>query len=73
MRVLKVLTGLISGLGVTTANAGGPVILEEEGAPEQLAAPAQTGIKPIFIVLGVVAAVLLASRDDDPPPCTSEC
>ena len=76
MRVLKVLTGLVAGIGATSAYAGGPVILEEDGAPDQVTAPARTGIKPIFIVLGVVAAALLLGNDDEeeqPPPCTSEC
>jgi hypothetical protein len=75
MSVLKVLTGLIAGLGATTANAGGPVIIEE-GAGDQLVDPARKGVKPVFILLGVVAAVLLASNGSDeeaPPPCTGEC
>jgi hypothetical protein len=75
MRFFKAVTGLIAGLGAGTANAGGPVIIEEEGAPEQAVAPSQTGVKPVFIILGVAAALLLLANSDDPeePPCTGEC
>jgi hypothetical protein len=49
-----------------------------DGAGDQLVDPAQKGVKPIFILLGVVAAALLLSNGDDeeavvPPPCTGEC
>jgi hypothetical protein len=75
MRIFNAVTGLIAGLGAGTANAGGPVIIEEEGAPEQAVAPSQAGVKPVFIILGVAAALLLlANSDSDGPPCTGgEC
>ena len=56
-------------LCATTALAGGlsPEIVEAPVVEEAMAAPAGTSINPAFIVVGVLAALLIASQvgDDD--------
>ena len=54
-------------LGSTTAYAGGPVIIEEEGQPEVVAdAPRSGWIVPVVVGLIVICAI--ACGNDDPVP-----
>ena len=64
-------------LCATTAFAGGlsPEIVEAPVVEEAMAAPAGSSINPAFIVVGVLAALLIASQvgDDDDEPNTLQC
>jgi hypothetical protein len=54
-------------LGASTAYAGGPVVIEEEGQPEVVADSPRSGwIVPV--VVGVIILCAIACGNDDPAP-----
>jgi hypothetical protein len=59
-------------ISASTAFAGGPVIIAEEGNPEVIAdKPASSvGILPLLLIPIVLCAVLCGGDDDDPAPTT---
>ena len=70
---------LVASMLASTAFAGGPVVIVEEGEPIVIAEkPASSiGILPLLLI-PVILCVVLCDRDDDPqppppppePPCT---
>lgn len=63
--VAKVLAASMA-LSASTAYAGGPVVVEEEGQPEVVAESPRSGwIVPVIIGLVVICAIACGS-DDDP-------
>ncbi|WP_322891540.1 MULTISPECIES: hypothetical protein [unclassified Yoonia] len=67
MRILTTLTAAVTLAAFTTAASAGGLSPEIMEAPvvAQEAAPAGSSINPAFIVVGVLAALLIASSLDD--------
>jgi hypothetical protein len=57
-------------LSATTAFAGGPVVIEEEGQPEVVAEkPASSvGILPLLLIPIILCVALCGGDDDEPAP-----
>ena len=55
------------GLSATTAFAGGPVVIEEEGQPEVVAETPRTGWIVPVVVGGIILCAVLCGDDDEAP------
>ncbi len=65
-RLLASVAGMALALSYSTAYAGGPIIVEEEGQPEVVAeAPRSGWIVPVVVGLVVLCAIACGG-DDDP-------
>ena len=67
-RLLAPVLALTLALTSTTAFAGGPVVIEEEGQPEVIADSPRSGwIVPVVVGLIVICAIA-CGNDDEPAP-----
>ncbi len=67
-------TSLVMSALASSAHAGGPVIIQEEGNPEviQEAPASSVGILPLLIGVVVLCAVLCGGGGDDEPVTVAE-
>jgi hypothetical protein len=71
-KVASTVLAISLALGASTAFAGGPIVIEEEGQPEVVAESPRSGwIVPVVVGAIILCAIACGNDDETPPPAST--